>query len=86
MILFPSALAAPPSAVVLPDNVVEGTVSVRLTPGDALAKVSDPLQWARPHATPEPLIVDIANGPWLLLPFFVAWRVWREHPFTEPAR
>lgn len=38
-----------------------------------------------PHATPAPGIVVGANLPWLLLPFFVSARVWREHPFTEPA-
>ena len=36
-----------------------------------------------PYATPAPVIVGLANLPWLLFPFFVAARVWKEHPFTE---
>jgi hypothetical protein len=40
-----------------------------------------------PHATPNPLAVIGANGPWLLLPIVVAARLWRsEHPFTEESK
>jgi hypothetical protein len=38
------------------------------------------------HATPSPVVVVAANGPWLLVPLVVIWRVGRsEHPFTREA-
>jgi hypothetical protein len=37
------------------------------------------------HATPRPGIVVMANAAWMVVPVIVAWRMWREHPFTEPA-
>jgi len=40
-------------------------------------------EYLGPYATPAPWTVGLANLPWLLLPFFVAARVWGEHPFTE---
>jgi hypothetical protein len=30
-------------------------------------------------------MVLAANGPWLLLPFAVIWRLRRDHPFSRPA-
>ncbi len=39
-----------------------------------------------PHATPERLMVLMANGPWLLMPIFIIYRMWSdEHPFTREA-
>jgi len=43
-------------------------------------------EYLGPYATPAPWTVGAANLPWLIFPFFVAARVWREHPFTEAAR
>jgi hypothetical protein len=37
-------------------------------------------QWASPHFG----MVLAANGPWLLLPFAVIWRLRRDHPFSRP--
>src|SRR5262249_1817142 len=37
-----------------------------------------------PHAAPQPGIVLLLNAPWLLMPIFISYRMWRsEHPFTE---
>jgi hypothetical protein len=38
-------------------------------------------QWASPHFG----VVLAANVPWLLLPFAVILRLWRDHPFSRPA-
>jgi hypothetical protein len=38
-----------------------------------------------PHASPQLGIVLLLNAPWLLIPAFLIWRMWRsEHPFSEP--
>jgi len=42
-------------------------------------------EWLGVHASQTPWTATLANGAWLVFPFLVAWRVWREHPFTEPA-
>ena len=42
-------------------------------------------EYLGPYATPAPFIVGLANLPWLVFPFVVAARVWRDHPFTEAA-
>jgi hypothetical protein len=36
-----------------------------------------------PTATPAPAIVVGANLPWLLFPFAVIWRMWRDEPFAD---
>lgn len=41
-----AAFAAPPTAVVLPSQGVEGSVSVALPPAEALARLADPV-WVR---------------------------------------
>ena len=39
-----------------------------------------------PHATPQPLIVFLLNAPWLFMPMFLIYRMWKDpHPFTAPA-
>jgi EXPERA (EXPanded EBP superfamily) len=38
-------------------------------------------EWATPHF---PLVLAL-NGPWLLLPLAVIWRMRREHPFSRAA-
>jgi hypothetical protein len=39
-----------------------------------------------PHATPQLPIVLLANAPWLLMPIYIIYRMWRyTHPFTAPA-
>ncbi len=39
-----------------------------------------------PHATPQLPIVLLANAPWLLMPVYIIYRMWRyAHPFTAPA-
>jgi len=42
-------------------------------------------EWLGVHASGTPWIATLANLAWLVFPFLVAWRVWREHPFTESA-
>ncbi len=38
-----------------------------------------------PHATPQPVIVTLANLPWLLFPILTIARMWRsEKPFAAP--
>lgn len=39
-------------------------------------------QWGSPHF---PMVLS-ANLAWLLLPFAVIWRLWRDHPFTPGQR
>ena len=39
-----------------------------------------------PHATPERLMVILANLPWLVSPALMIWRMWKDHPFTETGR
>ena len=40
-----------------------------------------------PHHTPAPFTVTMANLPWWLLPFLVAWRFGRAGPlFSEPTK
>lgn len=46
MLLVGAAYAGAPAAVVLPSQGVEGTVSVALTPAEALARLADPT-WVR---------------------------------------
>ena len=42
-------------------------------------------EFSGPHATPHPVIVLLANLPWLLMPVAVIARMARRaHPFTEP--
>lgn len=42
-------------------------------------------EFSGPHATPHPVIVLLANLPWLLMPVAVIARMARsEHPFTAP--
>lgn len=36
---------------------------------------------AGPHATPHLPLVLALNLPWLLIPFFLTFRLWKEHPF-----
>jgi hypothetical protein len=37
-----------------------------------------------PYASPQLGIVLLLNAPWLLIPAFLIWRMWRsEHPFSE---
>lgn len=37
-----------------------------------------------PHATPERWMVVMANGPWMLIPIYIIYRMWTdEHPFTR---
>jgi hypothetical protein len=39
------------------------------------------------HATPHFPIVLLANLPWLLIPIYIIYRMWRyPEPFTLPAR
>jgi len=39
-----------------------------------------------PHATSQPLIVFLLNAPWLFMPIFLIYRMWKNpHPFTAPA-
>ncbi len=39
-----------------------------------------------PHATPQLLIVTLANAPWFFVPIFLIWKMWKqEHPFTRNA-
>ena len=36
------------------------------------------------HKTPQLTMVLFANAPWLLFPFYIIYRMWRNpHPFTE---
>jgi hypothetical protein len=37
-------------------------------------------QWAAPHFG----VVLAANASWLIMPFAMIWRMWRDHPFTAP--
>jgi EXPERA (EXPanded EBP superfamily) len=42
-------------------------------------------EFAGPHATPQPLVVFLANLPWLLVPLgAIARMAPAEHPFSEP--
>ena len=37
-----------------------------------------------PHASNAMAVVTVANAPWFLVPFFLAWKMWKnEHPFTR---
>lgn len=37
------------------------------------------------HPAPNAAMVALANGPWLLLPAFIIYRMWSdEHPFSRP--
>lgn len=37
-----------------------------------------------PHATPERLIVTLANAAWFIFPFLIIWRMWKSpYPFTR---
>jgi len=37
-----------------------------------------------PHATPHLFIVSVANAPWLFVPIFLVWKMWKkEHPFIR---
>src|SRR5207302_1612469 len=40
-------------------------------------------EFSGPNATPQPLVVVLLNLPWLLLPIYIIYRMWRyPHPFT----
>ena len=37
-----------------------------------------------PHASPQLIIVTLANAPWFFVPLFLIWKMWRqEHPFSR---
>ena len=42
-------------------------------------------EWLGVHASHAPWTATLANAAWLVYPLLLAWRVWDEHPLTEPA-
>jgi hypothetical protein len=42
-------------------------------------------EWLGVRASHAPWTATLAYAAWLVIPLLLAWRVWAEHPLTEPA-